>query len=98
MLHIQVAREEKIECKFNRVDGYLFPTSDAKEDTEKLDQELAACARAGLTNVQKVRPLLEEAWSGPLLYMILDRRPCLVAATCSMMMGCCPHFNHAPAA
>lgn len=47
-----IVRAEKIDCDFERVDGYLFLGGG---DTERvLDEELAAAHRAGLTDVSKV--------------------------------------------
>src|SRR5947209_14678715 len=44
--------EGKIECDFERLDGYLFvPPGDAKKI---LDDELEAAHRAGLTEIEKV--------------------------------------------
>ena len=52
---IQTVKTEGISCEFKRVDGYLFPHSDSKEDMEKIDKELDAANRAGLKGVHKVR-------------------------------------------
>src|SRR6476646_10849433 len=41
----QIARDERIECDFARVDGYLFPAAD--DDPTALDEERAAAHRAG---------------------------------------------------
>jgi glycine/D-amino acid oxidase-like deaminating enzyme/nitrite reductase/ring-hydroxylating ferredoxin subunit len=47
-----IVREEKIDCEFERLDGYLFvPPGDSKEI---LDRELEAAHRAGLTNLEIV--------------------------------------------
>src|SRR5215469_6400592 len=43
-----IASAEDIECEFERVDGYLLGSADI------LDRELAACHRAGLTDVQRI--------------------------------------------
>jgi glycine/D-amino acid oxidase-like deaminating enzyme/nitrite reductase/ring-hydroxylating ferredoxin subunit len=51
----RIVREEKIECDFERVDGYLFNSSDQPADV--LDRELAATHRAGLLDTE----LVEEA-------------------------------------
>jgi glycine/D-amino acid oxidase-like deaminating enzyme/nitrite reductase/ring-hydroxylating ferredoxin subunit len=48
----RVVNDEKIDCEFQRVDGYLFvPPGDAKEI---LDRELAAAHRAGLSDLEIV--------------------------------------------
>src|SRR5688500_3171266 len=48
----QIVQEEKIDCDFTRLDGYLFvPPGD---DPAQLDDELAASHRAGLTDVTRV--------------------------------------------
>ena len=48
----QIVQEEKIDCDFTRLDGYLFvPPGD---DPAQLDDELAAAHRAGLTDVTRV--------------------------------------------
>ncbi len=46
-----IVSREKIDCDFERVDGFLFA---APGDTELIDQELAAARRAGLHNVNKI--------------------------------------------
>src|SRR5262249_42132993 len=43
---------EKIDCDFERVDGYLFRPPDQSQ--EVLDRELDACRRAGLSGVELV--------------------------------------------
>jgi glycine/D-amino acid oxidase-like deaminating enzyme/nitrite reductase/ring-hydroxylating ferredoxin subunit len=48
----EIAREEEIDCGFERVDGYLF--TPPNESKEILKDELAACHRAGLVNVRMV--------------------------------------------
>jgi glycine/D-amino acid oxidase-like deaminating enzyme/nitrite reductase/ring-hydroxylating ferredoxin subunit len=46
----QAVRDENIDCEFERLDGYLFvPPS---ESTKELEDELAACRRAGVTDVE----------------------------------------------
>jgi glycine/D-amino acid oxidase-like deaminating enzyme/nitrite reductase/ring-hydroxylating ferredoxin subunit len=62
----EIARELKVDCDFQRVDGYLFCAPD--DDPEILEQELAAAIRAGLTDVQMVpsAPLAHDA--GPALH------------------------------
>jgi len=48
----QIVEEEKIQCEFERLAGYLFvPPNDAKKI---LDDELAAAHRSGLTDIEKV--------------------------------------------
>lgn len=47
-----IAEKEKIDCDFERLDGYLFPSNDQEEDM--LDRELDAATRAGLA-VRKMR-------------------------------------------
>ncbi len=48
----RIVNDEKIDCDFARVDGFLFAPSG--ESAEELDKELAAAHRAGLTDVEKV--------------------------------------------
>lgn len=48
-----ITKNEKIECDFERLDGYLFLPPGEKE--EFLDRELAAARRAGLKGVDKIR-------------------------------------------
>lgn len=48
----RIVREEKIDCGFLRVDGYLFPGGGQEESM--LDDELEAAHAAGLTNVDKL--------------------------------------------
>ena len=59
-------RDERIDCDFERLDGYLFvPTG---ESLEVLDRELEAAHRAGLSSVQRI----ERAPLG-----FFDTGPCL---------------------
>jgi glycine/D-amino acid oxidase-like deaminating enzyme/nitrite reductase/ring-hydroxylating ferredoxin subunit len=52
--HIErIVREEKIDCDFERLDGYLFVPPG--ESTDLLDREMAAAQRAGLTDLHMVR-------------------------------------------
>lgn len=48
----RIVTEEKIDCDFERLDGYLFAAPE--DSTELLDRELAAAHRAGLHDVQLV--------------------------------------------
>ena len=48
----QIVTAHKIECDFERLDGYLFLAPGEKE--EVLDRELAAAQRAGLVEVEKL--------------------------------------------
>ncbi len=60
----RIVQDEKIECDFARVDGFLFAPPGG--DTELLDQELAAARRAGLTGAQHVeRAPLGDFDTGP---------------------------------
>jgi glycine/D-amino acid oxidase-like deaminating enzyme len=48
----RIVTEEKIDCEFERLDGYLFvPTEESKDI---LDRELEAAHRAGLTDLEIV--------------------------------------------
>jgi glycine/D-amino acid oxidase-like deaminating enzyme/nitrite reductase/ring-hydroxylating ferredoxin subunit len=47
----EIANAENIDCDFARVDGFLFPAPEGKDD---LDEELKAAHRAGLTDVERV--------------------------------------------
>ncbi|HEU4430729.1 MAG TPA: FAD-dependent oxidoreductase [Myxococcota bacterium] len=62
----QIVARENIACDFERLDGYLFLAPG--DDPERLDRELAAAQRAGLSGVQLVprapHPSLD---SGPCL-------------------------------
>ncbi|HEX7176361.1 MAG TPA: FAD-dependent oxidoreductase [Pyrinomonadaceae bacterium] len=49
----EIVREEGIDCDFERVDGYLFVPPG--ESTEQLGEELRACHRAGLLEVEYVQ-------------------------------------------
>src|SRR5947209_8490991 len=62
----RIVRDERIECDFERVDGYLFlPPGGSVEDLEK---ELDAVQRAGLTRVERVESVPEmQHTSGPAL-------------------------------
>ena len=47
-----IVKEEKIDCEFERLDGYLFvPPGDSKQ---QLEDELKAAHRAGLTGIEMV--------------------------------------------
>ena len=62
-----IVRDEKIECEFERVDGYLFIPTNGK--LQVLDDELPAAQRAGLTGVQRLdRAPLESFDTGPCLH------------------------------
>lgn len=62
----RIVRDERIDCDFAPVDGYLFLGGSDSE--EVLDEELAAAERAGLVGVQKLSSIPNVAWnSGPCL-------------------------------
>lgn len=47
-----IIKEEKIECEFERLDGYLFvPPTDSRQE---LEDELKAAHRAGLVEIERV--------------------------------------------
>lgn len=48
----QIVKDEKIDCEFERLDGYLFVPP--RESKKILDDELAAVHRCGLTDIEKV--------------------------------------------
>jgi len=48
-----IIREEKLECELQKIDGYLFSSSQEKSDI--LDRELAAARRAGISGVAIVQ-------------------------------------------
>jgi glycine/D-amino acid oxidase-like deaminating enzyme/nitrite reductase/ring-hydroxylating ferredoxin subunit len=61
-----IVREEKINCDFERLDGYLFVPPGESPDI--LDAELEAAHRAGLTDVQRLGRTPITSWdSGPCL-------------------------------
>jgi glycine/D-amino acid oxidase-like deaminating enzyme/nitrite reductase/ring-hydroxylating ferredoxin subunit len=61
-----ICTEERIDCDFQRVDGYLFSPPEA--DVKDLDRELEAAHRAGLLRVTRVeRPPLQTCDLGPAL-------------------------------
>ena len=62
----EICGEEEFECEFERLDGYLFvPPNDSDEI---LKDELAACHRAGLVDVEMVpRAPIEAFDTGPAL-------------------------------
>jgi glycine/D-amino acid oxidase-like deaminating enzyme/nitrite reductase/ring-hydroxylating ferredoxin subunit len=61
-----IVKKEKIDCDFERLDGYLFLPPGGEE--ELLDRELAAAHRAGLNDVEKIRRApLESFDTGPCL-------------------------------
>lgn len=62
-----IVHEEKIDCEFERVDGYLFIPPDGR--MKVLEDELPATHRAGLTEVRRVeRAPLESFDTGPCLH------------------------------
>lgn len=48
-----IASTEKIDCDFQRLDGYLFPPD--TQSTDEMHRELAAAHRTGLTDVELVK-------------------------------------------
>jgi glycine/D-amino acid oxidase-like deaminating enzyme/nitrite reductase/ring-hydroxylating ferredoxin subunit len=61
-----IVAAEKIECDFERLDGYLFVPPDCSK--EELDYELAAAHRAGLNDVEWVdRAPIKDFDTGPAL-------------------------------
>ena len=61
--HIEaIAREEGIDCDFDRVDGYLFAPEG--ESVEALDRELEACHRVGKADVAMVEGMPLEGLKG----------------------------------
>lgn len=48
-----IVKEERIDCEFERLDGYLF--TGPRKSKKELDDELKAAHRAGLTSVERVR-------------------------------------------
>ena len=62
----RIVADERIDCDFERLDGYLF--CPPGESTEVLDRELDAAHRAGLADVEKVaRAPLPRFDTGPAL-------------------------------
>ena len=63
----EIVRAEKIDCEFERLDGYLFLPSNGK--LQVLEDELPAAQRAGLTAVRWLdRAPLESFDTGPCLH------------------------------
>jgi glycine/D-amino acid oxidase-like deaminating enzyme/nitrite reductase/ring-hydroxylating ferredoxin subunit len=62
----QIVRDERIDCDFERLDGYLFLGG---KDTEKvLDEELAAAKRSGIAGIEKLPRIPDAGFdSGPCL-------------------------------
>ncbi|EFJ50099.1 hypothetical protein VOLCADRAFT_89132 [Volvox carteri f. nagariensis] len=52
--HERVVHEEDIQCDFTRLDGYLFSHDDKSSTLHMLRDELAACHRAGMSDVRLV--------------------------------------------
>ncbi|WP_205504397.1 FAD-dependent oxidoreductase [Rufibacter psychrotolerans] len=62
----QIIRDEKIQCDFEWLPGYLFLGATDSED--QLDQELAACRELGITDVVKLKQCpVPTVSSGPCL-------------------------------
>ena len=51
---MQICSDEKIECGFARVNGYLFPHATTPEAFQKLDLELLAAKDAKVPGVERV--------------------------------------------
>jgi glycine/D-amino acid oxidase-like deaminating enzyme/nitrite reductase/ring-hydroxylating ferredoxin subunit len=63
----QTVADEKIDCEFERLDGYLFIPPDGR--LQVLDDELPAAHRAGLTKVKRLdRAPVDSFDSGPCLH------------------------------
>src|SRR3982751_4668845 len=61
-----IVRDERIDCGFERLDGYLFVPPG--ESVDQLDEELAAARRAGVSGVERVdRAPLSSFDTGPCL-------------------------------
>ncbi|HEY0460585.1 MAG TPA: FAD-dependent oxidoreductase [Pyrinomonadaceae bacterium] len=56
----RIVREEKIDCDFLRVDGFLFDAEDGEDD---LDKELEAAHRAGLLSVERLESVSAKGFS-----------------------------------
>src|SRR5688572_450033 len=62
-----IVNNEKIECKFQRTDGYLFLPTNGR--VKVLEDELPAAHRAGLTEVRRLERAPLEFWdTGPCLH------------------------------
>ena len=62
-----IVREERIDCDFERLDGYLFLPTNGK--MKVLDDELPAAHRAGLADVRRLERAPLEFWdTGPCLH------------------------------
>jgi glycine/D-amino acid oxidase-like deaminating enzyme/nitrite reductase/ring-hydroxylating ferredoxin subunit len=62
----EIARDEKIDCNFQWLDGFLFAAK--PEEVDLLQEELAAAHRAGLVGVEKVaRVPIDSFDTGPAL-------------------------------
>lgn len=62
----EIARDEKIDCDFEWLDGFLFAAE--PEEVDLLQEELAAAHRAGLVRVEKVsRAPIDSFDTGPAL-------------------------------
>ena len=63
----EIIQNEKLDCEFRRVDGYLFIPPNGRLSV--LEDELPAAHRAGLTEVQRIdRAPLESFDTGPCLH------------------------------
>lgn len=62
-----IVNQEKIECEFQRTDGYLFLPTNGR--VKVLEDELSATHRAGLTEVRRLERAPLEFWdTGPCLH------------------------------
>ena len=63
----KIVNKEKIECEFERTDGYLFLPTNGR--VKVLEDELPAAHRAGLTEVRRLERAPLEFWdTGPCLH------------------------------
>ncbi len=63
-----IVREENIACDFLRVDGYLFAPDDRSQEEHRarMEKELPAAHRAGLTDLQLLKRVPFEFWDSGL--------------------------------
>ncbi|XP_024538060.1 uncharacterized protein LOC112348921 [Selaginella moellendorffii] len=47
-------QEEKLDCHFKRLDGYLFPCNESSTEHDKLQKEFEACKKFGFDSVELV--------------------------------------------
>jgi hypothetical protein len=64
----EIVSTEKVDCDFERLDGYLFPGTTSADDSKLINQEFFAAKSIGLNEVELVNALpISSIKHGPVL-------------------------------